>query len=92
MAKEIIPQNTDSAQDSNASIVAMLDEILLDDNLSVVIDQTQGDYTQYLLVDISNDNHGFLIDTYETRAAAYRAAIDCVIEYSIEAWEQGGTE
>lgn len=89
MANDIVPQNRDSNQDSDASIAAMLDELLLQDNLRI-----QLTIDGWELLEIENSERGWpsekTIDTYETIAAAYRAAIDCVIELSIEGWDKGG--
>ncbi len=72
---------------SNLAIVNMIDELLAQDNF-VIFENDNGDYE--LRQDIELDR--VLIDIYETRAAAYRAAIDCLIEVCIEAWEKGGQE
>lgn len=83
-------QYTDSAplsQDTDSAIVAMLDELLLQDNLAI-ISEDDG----YHLVDFSPNNEpwGKIIDRYDTWVAAYRGAIDCLIELAIEGWEKGG--
>jgi hypothetical protein len=76
-----------SSQDTDASIVAMLDELLAQDSLYIAPD----DADWYELCERTADGDK-IIDVYPNRTTAYRAAIDCVIELSIEAWEQGGAE
>ena len=87
MANHIVPHNPDSAQDSDASIVAMLDEILAQDNLYISPD----DENWYELCERTADGHK-IIDVYSNRTTAYRVAIDCLIELCIEGWEEGGKE
>lgn len=80
--------NSFPGQDTDAAIVAMLDEMLAQDNLSIQVDYLP---TVYVLVEKTADGET-VIDRYDTRAAAYRGGIDCLIEFCIEGWEQGGKE
>lgn len=86
MANVMLPHDSDSTQDSDSAIVAMIDELLAQDDLYVL---TGG--SSYHLCEKRVDTEGFSyyenIDTYETRGAAYRGAIDCIIELCIEAWD-----
>lgn len=91
MAKRIIPQNPESIQDTDASIVDMLDELLAQDDLYVMAGGS-GFHLCEKVADLEDCTYYDTIDSYETRAAAYRAGIDCLIELSVEAWEQGGVE
>lgn len=73
----------------DADIISMLDEMLARDELA--IKQTV-DGWHVVELDPENPNIWTTIDIYETRASAYRSAIDCLIELCIAGWEQGGQE
>lgn len=83
--------STPLSQDTDSAIVAMLDEMLLQDNLRI-----QLTIDGWELLEIEDSERGWpaekTIDTYETAAAAYRGAIDCLIELAIEGWDKGGQE
>lgn len=74
----------ESRQDTD--IISMLDEMLAQDNFFVA-----ANLEGYELYEATADGDQH-IDQYETRAAAYRGAIDCLIEACVFAWDQGGQE
>lgn len=82
----ILSDSTPLSQDTDAAIVAMLNEMLAQDNLAIIrtIDG-------YHVVEYTSETKELwsTIDIYETRAAAYRGAIDCLIEACVFAWDQG---
>lgn len=77
----------ESSQDSDASIVAMLDEILAQDDLYIFA-HSEG-YRLCIAHNRDAQPYYEIIDSYETRSNAYRAAIDCLIEACVFAWDQG---
>ena len=88
-AKNHSTSNSPNPQDTDAAIVAMLDRMLLNDDMYII---SADDGVHLMDLTDETDFFGRVIDTYETRAAAYRAGIDCIIELSIEGWERGGAK
>lgn len=74
---------------SDASVIKMIDDMLAQDGLAVHLIM---DGWELHVTDLSDERgwpHSTTIDIYETRAAAYRGAIDCLIEACVFAWDQG---
>lgn len=80
-----IPGQPDNVN-SDASIIQMLNRLMGEFDLS--IRPTETGWELYA-TDLGRET---AIDFYLGRSDAYRAAIDCIIEACIDAWEQGGAE
>ncbi len=90
MANDILPHSDSDSQDSNAAIVAMLDELLAQDNLFVK--PFKDGWGVFEFEDPHQTTGWLTVDEYDTRVAAYRAALDVEIELCINAWCGGEEE
>lgn len=79
----------DESQDSDNAIVEMLNMRLLQDNLMVL---KADDGVHVCDLTDESDMFGKVIGTYPSRVTAYRAAVEFLIELSIDAWDKGGEE
>ena len=77
-----------SSQDSDAAVMAMIDQMLAQDELYIMA-SSNGFHLCEKRTDVDDFKYYEVIDSYETRPAAYRGAIDCLIEACVFAWDQG---